>query len=47
VVTLSVSGGIAGFLPGDATASDVLRRADFALYQAKRSGRDCAVEYRN
>ncbi|WP_454694778.1 sensor domain-containing diguanylate cyclase [Achromobacter aegrifaciens] len=47
VVTLSVSGGIAGFLPGDATASDVLRRADFALYQAKRSGRDCAVEYRS
>ncbi len=46
VVTLSVSGGIAGFLPDDATASDVLRRADFALYQAKRSGRDCAVEYR-
>ncbi|WP_447919906.1 sensor domain-containing diguanylate cyclase [Achromobacter aegrifaciens] len=46
-VGLSVSGGIAGFLPGDTSASDVLRRADFALYQAKRSGRDCAVEYRN
>jgi PleD family two-component response regulator len=28
------------------SASDVLRRADFALYQAKRAGRDCAVEYR-
>lgn len=46
-VVLSVSGGIAGFLPSDATASDVLRRADFALYQAKRAGRDCAVEYRH
>ncbi|OWT61507.1 histidine kinase [Achromobacter insolitus] len=46
-VVLSVSGGIAGFLPSDATASDVLRRADFALYQAKRAGRDCAVEYQH
>jgi len=45
-VALSVSGGIARFAEGDASASDVLRRADFALYQAKRAGRDCAVEYR-
>ncbi|MGY6272280.1 sensor domain-containing diguanylate cyclase [Achromobacter denitrificans] len=45
-VALSVSGGIARFAPDDASASDVLRRADFALYQAKRAGRDCAVEYR-
>lgn len=45
-VTLSVSGGIARFSPDDANASDVLRRADFALYQAKRAGRDCAVQYR-
>ncbi|SSW66941.1 GGDEF domain-containing protein [Achromobacter agilis] len=45
-VALSVSGGIARFADGDASASDVLRRADFALYQAKRAGRDCAVEYR-
>jgi diguanylate cyclase (GGDEF)-like protein/PAS domain S-box-containing protein len=44
-VALSVSGGIARFVEGDASASDVLRRADSALYQAKRAGRDCAVEY--
>ncbi|WP_231570450.1 sensor domain-containing diguanylate cyclase [Achromobacter sp. RTa] len=45
-VALSVSGGIARFADGDSNASEVLRRADFALYQAKRAGRDCAVEYR-
>ncbi|RSE79571.1 sensor domain-containing diguanylate cyclase [Achromobacter denitrificans] len=45
-VALSVSGGIARFTESDTSASDVLRRADFALYQAKRAGRDCAVEYR-
>lgn len=42
-VVLSASGGITGFLETDASMSDVLRRADQALYQAKRSGRDCAV----
>jgi GGDEF domain-containing protein len=45
-VTLSVSGGIARFLASDGGASEVLRRADCALYQAKRAGRDCAMEYR-
>ncbi len=40
---LSASGGITRFLETDASISDVLRRADQALYQAKRAGRDCAV----
>lgn len=42
-LVLSASGGITGFLETDASMSDVLRRADLALYQAKRAGRDCAV----
>lgn len=40
---LTASAGIAVFGPGDATATDVLRRADQALYQAKHRGRDQAV----
>eukprot|EP01037_Dinobryon_pediforme_P023798 gene23798-25368_t len=39
---VSVSIGVAGMRPGD-TLSDVLKRADLALYQAKRSGRNCVV----
>ena len=39
---VSVSIGVAGLRPGDAL-SDVLKRADLALYQAKRSGRNCVV----
>ncbi|MBB1624695.1 GGDEF domain-containing protein [Achromobacter sp. UMC71] len=42
-VVLSASGGITRFLQTDASMSDVLRRADQALYRAKRAGRDCAV----
>ncbi|WYX25254.1 diguanylate cyclase [Achromobacter xylosoxidans] len=42
-LVLSASGGVTGFLETDASMSDVLRRADLALYQAKRAGRDCAV----
>lgn len=42
-LVLSASGGITRFLETDASMSDVLRRADQALYQAKRAGRDCAV----
>jgi diguanylate cyclase (GGDEF)-like protein/PAS domain S-box-containing protein len=42
-VVLSASAGIAVFGPGDVTATDVLKRADVALYQAKRQGRDQAV----
>ncbi|GGH56204.1 hypothetical protein GCM10010975_14610 [Comamonas phosphati] len=42
-VVLSASAGIAVFDPGDVTATDVLKRADMALYQAKHQGRDRAV----
>ncbi|MGE8656700.1 MAG: GGDEF domain-containing protein [Achromobacter sp.] len=42
-LVLSASGGITRFLETDASMSDVLRRADQALYRAKRAGRDCAV----
>lgn len=39
---ITVSCGIAPCLPGqDRTPSDVIRRADLALYEAKNSGRDC------
>ncbi|MCH8193186.1 MAG: diguanylate cyclase [Planctomycetes bacterium] len=39
---ITVSCGIAPCLPGhDKTPSDVIRRADLALYEAKNSGRDC------
>ena len=42
---LSASGGVARFVPGDTGTSDVIRRADLALYRAKREGRDRAVVY--
>lgn len=42
-MVLSASAGIAVFGEGDVTATDVLKRADLALYQAKRQGRDQAV----
>ena len=39
---ITVSCGIAPCLPGhDKTPSDVIRRADLALYDAKNAGRDC------
>lgn len=39
---VTVSCGIAPCLPGqDRTPSDVIRRADLALYEAKNAGRDC------
>jgi diguanylate cyclase (GGDEF)-like protein/PAS domain S-box-containing protein len=40
VVTLSV--GLALFIPGE-SSNDVLNRADLAMYEAKRLGRDCIV----
>lgn len=43
-IAVSVSVGIAAALPG-ATASDVLRRADVALYAAKAAGRACQRTY--
>jgi diguanylate cyclase (GGDEF)-like protein len=36
----TISGGLSEFLPGDAHAEDVLKRADDALYRAKRGGRN-------
>ena len=45
ILILSASGGVARFVPGDTGTSDVIRRADLALYRAKREGRDRAVVY--
>jgi diguanylate cyclase (GGDEF)-like protein len=42
-VTVTASWGVSGILPQDSGAEDVLRRADEALYQGKRSGRDRVV----
>jgi diguanylate cyclase (GGDEF)-like protein len=36
----TISGGLSEFLANDSSAEDVLKRADDALYQAKRDGRD-------
>ena len=36
----TISGGLSELLPGDASSEEVLKRADDALYQAKRSGRN-------
>ncbi|WP_075181441.1 sensor domain-containing diguanylate cyclase [Pantoea sp. 1.19] len=40
---VSVSIGIAEWLPGGVSIEQTLREADAALYQAKRAGRDCAI----
>ncbi len=39
-ITLTISLGFASFLPSDKSEIDVLKRADQALYQAKKAGRD-------
>jgi diguanylate cyclase (GGDEF)-like protein len=39
-VSITVSLGVAALRPGDASPEDVLKRADQALYAAKRRGRD-------
>ena len=39
-VTWSCSIGLTGLRPSDETVDAVLRRADTALYEAKRAGRD-------
>jgi diguanylate cyclase (GGDEF)-like protein len=41
-VSMTVSGGVAEWLPGrDDSPSEVIRRADVALYEAKSAGRNC------
>jgi diguanylate cyclase (GGDEF)-like protein len=45
-VQVRCSFGIASYQEGDTFCDDILRRADIALYQAKRGGRDRVVEYR-
>jgi len=40
IATITASFGIAAFVSGDEGFSDLLNRADAALYQSKRSGRD-------
>jgi diguanylate cyclase (GGDEF)-like protein len=42
-IPVTASWGVSGVLPKDASQDDVLRRADEALYQGKRSGRDRVV----
>jgi diguanylate cyclase (GGDEF)-like protein len=42
-IPVTASWGVSGILPQDESADDVLRRADEALYQGKRSGRDKVV----
>jgi diguanylate cyclase (GGDEF)-like protein len=36
----TISGGLSEMLPGDHSFEDVLKRADVALYNAKRQGRN-------
>ena len=38
---LTVSAGVASYVPGMETADELLAAADEALYRAKREGRDC------
>jgi diguanylate cyclase (GGDEF)-like protein len=40
VIPVTVSLGVAALRPGDETPDDLLKRADQALYAAKRHGRD-------
>ncbi|MFN3076339.1 MAG: GGDEF domain-containing protein [Alphaproteobacteria bacterium] len=42
-LTVTVSIGIAAFVPGDTLVEDLLKRADHALYQAKARGRNQVV----
>ncbi|MEM9538873.1 MAG: diguanylate cyclase [Cyanobacteria bacterium P01_E01_bin.42] len=43
IIKITVSIGVATYQVGDTTIDDILRRADDALYQAKRLGRDRVV----
>lgn len=42
-IALSASFGVSGWLPSDQHSEAVLRRADNAMYEAKRKGRNCVV----
>ena len=42
-INFTVSMGVAGYLPEDEDASEILERADKALYEAKESGRDRTI----
>lgn len=42
-VSVTVTVGVAGRSPADTELSDLLRRADQALYDGKRAGRNCVV----
>ena len=44
-LTVSASFGMSWFQAGDSSRHDAIRRADIALFKAKRAGRDCAVVY--
>ena len=46
-VTLSVSIGIAMYPKHGSTADSLLQKADQALYEAKRKGKNCVVLYKN
>ncbi len=41
----TISGGLSEMLPGDTSSEDVLKRADDALYRAKRDGRNRIVHH--
>jgi diguanylate cyclase (GGDEF)-like protein len=41
----TISGGLSELLPGDTSDEDVLKRADDALYRAKRDGRNRIVQH--
>ncbi|MFA9219049.1 MAG: diguanylate cyclase domain-containing protein, partial [Sphingomonadaceae bacterium] len=43
----TISGGLSEILPGDCSSEEVLKRADEALYQAKREGRNQIVVRRS
>ena len=44
-VHITISGGISDYQHNDARPDDIFERADQALYQAKRQGRNCCVIY--
>jgi two-component system cell cycle response regulator len=43
-LNVTVSVGVAGFVHGHTTADAMLKRADDALYRAKRDGRNRVIE---